>query len=100
MDEYEKTISTFATKRYMEENKTFLEEYLSVMGEGVFTPNYDVRFDVLENKPSKVVVKSVLETMIYITAIKENGNWLIDEVKKQKHQNTQSILRGMNTKNS
>ena len=94
MDEYEKTISTFVTKRYMEENKTFLGDYLSVMGEGVFTPNYDVRFDVLENKPSKVVVKSVLEPMIYgadynvyadnfyITAIKENGNWLIDEVKK------------------
>ena len=94
MDEYEKTISTFATKRYMKDNKTFLRDYLSVMGEGEFTPNYDVRFDVLENKPSKVVVKSVLEPMIYgadynvyadnfyITAIKENGNWLIDEVKK------------------
>ena len=91
MDEYESEISNLVTKNYINEHKNFLKIYLSSSGEGFRMPDYDVRFDIIENTPKKVTVKSIIAPYymvtdevaanVYVTAIKENGKWLIDSTK-------------------
>lgn len=90
--EYEEEISTLVSRNYMNEHKDFLETIIATSGEGLPHPNYDTRFEIIENTPTKVTVKSLVEPLIYganynefadnfyITAIKENGQWLIDKV--------------------
>ncbi|MEH7180239.1 hypothetical protein [Neobacillus vireti] len=90
--EYEEKISTLVSRNYMNEHKDFLETIIATSGEGMPHPNYDTRFEVMENTPTKVSVKSLVEPFIYgadynefadnfyITAVKENGQWLIDKV--------------------
>jgi hypothetical protein len=89
--EYEEQISTLVSRNFMNEHKDFLETIIATSGEGMPYPNYDTRFEVIENTPTKVTVKSLVEPFIYgadynqfadnfyITAVKENGEWLIDK---------------------
>ena len=89
--EYEEKISTFVSRNFMNEHKDFLETIIATSGEGMPHPNYETRFEVIENTPTKVTVKSLVEPFIYgadynefadnfyITAVKENGQWLIDK---------------------
>lgn len=68
----------------------FLQWMYETSGEGGFLSdvNMDARMEILENKPEKIQVKTfelveeivyVGNSNVYLTAIEENGQWVIDE---------------------
>ena len=69
-----------------------IQSMYEASGEGGLIPhvNLDARMEILENTPEKVQVKTFqlveqvvysINMNVYLTAIKENGQWVIDEYK-------------------
>ncbi|MGD6991098.1 hypothetical protein [Sutcliffiella horikoshii] len=93
LSSFEESVSHLVTERFSKDNESFIRDNISTNGTLTNGPKFDVRFEVIENTPSKVIAKSVMmpkyfpetnETEfgsnVYLTAIKDNDKWYIDEI--------------------
>ncbi|ART78180.1 hypothetical protein B4U37_19980 [Sutcliffiella horikoshii] len=92
LSSFEESVSTLVTERFSRDNESFIRNNISTFGKLENAPKFDVRFEILENTPSKIMVKSVIMPQVYpaayiefgsnviLTAIKDGTEWYIDEI--------------------
>ncbi|KAA0548397.1 hypothetical protein FZW96_07425 [Bacillus sp. BGMRC 2118] len=90
---FEDKMRNYVTSNFMEQEnqKEVITYYIGSHGEGHMVPDFDLRFDIIENTPQRVVVKSVVNPLLissyieygsnaYLRAVKENNEWKIDDI--------------------